>query len=143
MRFSLPLLASLICITPSLAADLPAPSGAADIVSPDARLELLFPRTAKIQGGLTEGPAVAPDGSIYFTDIPVGADKGLIMRFDPSTKKTTVFSADSFKSNGLIFNRAGEFDFACLIAGHYQAGMVGKIKVVAAGKSDGHTTHKH
>jgi uncharacterized cupredoxin-like copper-binding protein len=31
------------------------------------------------------------------------------------------------------FNRAGEFDFACLIAGHYQAGMVGKVKVVAAG----------
>jgi uncharacterized cupredoxin-like copper-binding protein len=30
------------------------------------------------------------------------------------------------------FNRAGEFDFACLIAGHYQAGMVGKIKVIAA-----------
>lgn len=30
------------------------------------------------------------------------------------------------------FNRAGEFDFACLIAGHYQAGMVGKVKVIAA-----------
>ncbi len=30
------------------------------------------------------------------------------------------------------FNRAGDFDFACLIAGHYQAGMVGKVKVVAA-----------
>lgn len=29
------------------------------------------------------------------------------------------------------FNRAGDFDFACLIAGHYQAGMVGKIKVTA------------
>ena len=29
------------------------------------------------------------------------------------------------------FNRAGEFDFACLIAGHYQAGMVGKISVAA------------
>ncbi len=28
------------------------------------------------------------------------------------------------------FNRAGEFDFACLIAGHYQAGMVGQISVV-------------
>ena len=27
------------------------------------------------------------------------------------------------------FNRAGDFDFACLIAGHYQAGMVGKIVV--------------
>lgn len=29
------------------------------------------------------------------------------------------------------FNRAGEFDFACLIAGHYQAGMVGRIVVAA------------
>jgi len=28
------------------------------------------------------------------------------------------------------FNRGGEFDFACLIAGHYQAGMVGKISVI-------------
>jgi len=35
------------------------------------------------------------------------------------------------KSGELVwtFNRAGEFDFACLIAGHYQAGMVGKISV--------------
>jgi uncharacterized cupredoxin-like copper-binding protein/Cu/Ag efflux protein CusF len=32
------------------------------------------------------------------------------------------------------FNRAGDFDFACLIAGHYQAGMVGKIKVVGDAK---------
>ena len=32
------------------------------------------------------------------------------------------------------FNRSGDFDFACLIAGHYQAGMVGKIKVAASGK---------
>jgi len=27
------------------------------------------------------------------------------------------------------FNRAGAFDFACLIAGHYQAGMIGRIEV--------------
>jgi uncharacterized cupredoxin-like copper-binding protein len=27
------------------------------------------------------------------------------------------------------FNRAGEFDFACLVAGHYQAGMRGTIRV--------------
>ncbi len=27
------------------------------------------------------------------------------------------------------FNRAGTFEFACLIAGHYQAGMVGRITV--------------
>ncbi len=30
------------------------------------------------------------------------------------------------------FNRAGEFDFACLIAGHFQAGMKGKITVKAS-----------
>ena len=42
------------------------------------------------------------------------------------------------------FNRPGDFDFACLIAGHYQAGMVGNIKVTAAGaKSDRHAVHKH
>jgi len=37
------------------------------------------------------------------------------------------------KSQNLIwtFNRAGDFEFACLIAGHYQAGMVGKITVLA------------
>ena len=29
------------------------------------------------------------------------------------------------------FNRAGDFDFACLIVGHYQAGMVGRIRVLA------------
>jgi uncharacterized cupredoxin-like copper-binding protein len=29
------------------------------------------------------------------------------------------------------FNRPGNFDFACLIAGHYQAGMIGNITVVA------------
>lgn len=28
------------------------------------------------------------------------------------------------------FNRPGEFDFACLIPGHYQAGMVGTIRVL-------------
>jgi uncharacterized cupredoxin-like copper-binding protein len=31
------------------------------------------------------------------------------------------------------FNRAGEFEFACLIAGHFQAGMVGLVRVVGGG----------
>lgn len=30
------------------------------------------------------------------------------------------------------FNRAGEFEFACLIAGHFEAGMMGKIIVKPA-----------
>jgi uncharacterized cupredoxin-like copper-binding protein len=39
---------------------------------------------------------------------------------------------DPGKSGDIVwrFNRAGEFDFACLLPGHYKAGMVGKIKVV-------------
>jgi uncharacterized cupredoxin-like copper-binding protein len=42
------------------------------------------------------------------------------------------------------FNRTGSFDFACLIAGHYQAGMVGKIKVAATtGKGGGRHDYKH
>ena len=72
-----------------------------------SQLELLFTRTRKIEGGLTEGPAVAPDGSIYFSDIALGEDKGMILRFDPATKKTSVFQQDSKKSNGMIFDREG------------------------------------
>lgn len=30
------------------------------------------------------------------------------------------------------FNRPGQFDFACLIPGHYQAGMTGTVTVLAA-----------
>ena len=35
------------------------------------------------------------------------------------------------KSEDLVwnFNRAGSFEFACLIAGHYQAGMTGRFTV--------------
>ena len=37
------------------------------------------------------------------------------------------------------FNRPGEFDFACLLPGHFEAGMVGKIVVKASNgaKNDG------
>ena len=86
-----------ICLslgTAALADALPKPTGK-NIVSADAKLELLFTRSAEIEGGLTEGPAVAPDGSIYFSDIPFGKDNGMILRFDPKTKKTTVFTDDS------------------------------------------------
>jgi gluconolactonase len=99
----------LVCV-PAVA-DVPKPTGSA-IVSPDATLEKLFTREAPIKGGLTEGPAVAPDGSIYFSDIPFGSDKGMILRFDPGTKKTTVFTDDSHKSNGLKFDDKGNL-FAC------------------------------
>ena len=63
-----------------------------DLVPPGAKLELLYTRSAPIKGGLTEGVAAAPDGTMYFSEIPFGEDKGMIMRFDPRTKTTTVFA---------------------------------------------------
>jgi gluconolactonase len=83
-----------------------------DLVPPGAKLELLYTRSAPIKGGLTEGVTAAPDGSMYFSEIPFGEDKGTIMRFDPSTKTTTVFARDSHKSNGLMFDAKGNL-IAC------------------------------
>jgi uncharacterized cupredoxin-like copper-binding protein/Cu/Ag efflux protein CusF len=51
-------------------------------------------------------------------------DEPYMVHVKPGTKGEIIWS----------FNRAGDFDFACLIAGHYQAGMVGKIKVVGDAK---------
>src|SRR4051794_18549517 len=93
----------------SLVATAPA---ADDIVPPGARLELLYTRSAPTKGGLTEGVAAAPDGSMYFSEIPFGDDKGMIMRFDPKTKTTAVFARDSHKSNGLMFDANGSL-LAC------------------------------
>jgi gluconolactonase len=72
-----------------------------------AELELVHTREIKLNSGLTEGPAVAPDGSIYFTDMPFGKDNGMILRFDPKTGKTTVFTDNSGKSNGTAFDEKG------------------------------------
>jgi gluconolactonase len=107
-----------VALRPAIAQEtpLPAPTGES-IVDPQARLELLFTRSAPIRGGLTEGPAVAPDGSIYFSDIPFGEDNGMILRFDPKSGKTTVFTDNSRKSNGLIFDSQGAL-WACEGAGY-------------------------
>lgn len=73
----------------------------------DSKLVRVHTRQARLNSGLTEGPAVAPDGSIYFTDMPFGADNGMILRYDPKTGRVTTFTANSGKSNGLTFLRDG------------------------------------
>jgi gluconolactonase len=112
MRYflSLACMLSLVFVL-SAADDLPAPTGSA-VVPEGAKLEKLFTRTANVKGGLTEGPTCGPDGCIYYSDIPFGEDKGLIMRFDPKTKETSVFIDNSRKSNGLKFDREGRLN-AC------------------------------
>jgi gluconolactonase len=56
---------------------------------------------------LAEGPTAAPDGKIYFTDMPFGKENGMILYFDPTKMKTTVFTDNSGKSNGLAFDGNG------------------------------------
>lgn len=51
----------------------------------------------------TEGPAVDAQGVIHFTDIP----NERIHRYDPKTKKATVFREDSGRANGLLFDAKG------------------------------------
>lgn len=83
-----------------------------DIVPPGAKLERIYTRAVPIKGGLTEGVAAAPDGTMYFSEILLGKDKGMIMHFDPKTKTTSVFAKDSHKSNGLMFDANGSL-IAC------------------------------
>jgi len=79
---------------------------AAQIFAPAAKLEKIF------EGGhLTEGVAVAPDGTVFFSDITftteTGMQAGHIMRYDPRTSKTTVYRSPSGMSNGLKFDAQG------------------------------------
>ncbi len=80
--------------------------GDAPIVAPGAKLERLFG-----EGFFTEGPAPAPDGSVYFSDITVGKasgyQAGYIWRWDPQTRTSTVFRSPSGMSNGMLFDAQG------------------------------------
>lgn len=61
-------------------------------------------------------------------------DQAYVVRLAPGTTDEMVWT----------FDRAGDFELACLIAGHYQSGMVGKIKVVSVvgAKGDGPANRK-
>lgn len=72
------------------------------IVPETSKLELLWS-----EGEFTEGPALAPDGSILFSDIGTK-----IYRFDPATKETKIFREPSGRSNGLMFDAQGRL-IAC------------------------------
>ena len=84
---------------------------AADAIFPEgAQPELLWS-----EGEFTEGVVSSPEGQIYFSDIPAKVP-GRILKFEPKSKKTTVHSADSGKSNGLTFDAKGNL-IACCGAG--------------------------
>ncbi|MDP7049947.1 MAG: SMP-30/gluconolactonase/LRE family protein [Verrucomicrobiota bacterium] len=100
---------SLAIALPPAKAEPARPSGSISILPSTSRLETLWE-----QGEFTEGVAVAPDGQIYFSDISSSeSTSGQILRFDPKTGKTTVFTAASEKSNGLMFDRDGRLIACC------------------------------
>ncbi|OYW19744.1 MAG: hypothetical protein B7Z55_08310, partial [Planctomycetales bacterium 12-60-4] len=106
------------------------------IFPPDAKLELLWN-----DGEFTEGVAARDDGVIFFSDIAIaGKGPGRILKFDPATKQTTVFVADSGQSNGLFFTPAGKLVAACgANKGHRalcEVTAAGTLEIVV-GKFDG------
>jgi gluconolactonase len=110
MRLML-LLSAVIAISliRAVSAEESAPSGDRAIVPEGASLERLWN-----EGEFTEGVAVARNGQVYFSDIAIEAkNPGRIMRFDPSTGKTSAYVADSGQSNGLFFDSKGKLLAAC------------------------------
>ena len=68
----------------------------------------------------TEGPAVARDGTLFFTNIPVSK----ILRLDPDTRELSVFRENTNATNGLLFDPNGG-----LLACEGGAGRVTRIDV--------------
>lgn len=97
----------------ALAVSAEAASAQADtsLVAPGATLENVW-----CCGVFLEGPAAAPDGSIYFTDVtgshnytgrPTEMLGGVIRRYDPTTGKTTVYQSPSANATGIDFGPDG------------------------------------
>ena len=84
-----------------------APNGQSAIISSDAKLKTIFEDAV-----FTEGPAVALDGTVFFSDITrtslTNNQAGHIWKHDPSTGKTSVFRSPSGMTNGIIFDLKGE-----------------------------------
>jgi len=86
---------------------------------------LVFPAGAQPEqlwsdGEFTEGVVSSPAGAIYFSDI-ASKTPGRILKFDPKSKTTSVYSADSGKSNGLTFDAKGNLIACCGAAGGRRA----------------------
>jgi len=81
-------------------------TGDASIVFPGSTVELLF------EGAyFTEGPAVGPDGMVYFSDLTItdntGMQAGHIWRFNPESGTAEVYRSPSGMANGIIFDSDG------------------------------------
>src|SRR6185503_706577 len=119
----------LRCVLCAVAEEKPA----AQILTAASKLDLLWG-----EGELTEGPALAPDGSIFFSDIG-----NAIYRYEPGSGKTELFRKPSGRSNGLMFNQKGDLIAAegantggnrrISITSGIQGGKDGEVKTLSGG----------
>jgi uncharacterized cupredoxin-like copper-binding protein len=95
------------------------------------------PATIRVKQGETVKLAMTNTGAVLH-ELVLGTPQELeahaaMMRKFPNMEHDEPYMAHVAPgmTGGIVwnFNRAGEFDFACLVAGHYEAGMVGKITV--------------
>lgn len=111
----------------------------------------IFPDGAKPEkvfgeGFFTEGPAEAPDGSIYFSDLTFTSESrmqaGNIWKFDPAENKTFLFRSPSGMANGIEFDSEGnmliaqsaDFGLRCLVKTDMKTGKSGIIAGLYEGK---------
>ncbi len=74
------------------------PTAQEAIVPKGSKLEVLYD-----EGVFTEGPAAAPDGSVYFSDIG-----NRLLRWNPEDGKVSVIRNPNGKTNGLMFDAKGQ-----------------------------------
>jgi uncharacterized cupredoxin-like copper-binding protein len=95
------------------------------------------PERIEVRQGETVKLVVRNDGKILH-ELVLGTKKALDAHAEMMVKfpgmehdEPHMVHVKPAKSEPLVwnFNRAGEFQFACLIPGHYQAGMVGTVVV--------------
>ena len=75
---------------------------------PWGSLEQEEPLSPATTVAFTEGPAAAADGAVYFSDIV----NNRILRYDPATRRHTVWRTPSGRANGLLFDAQGRL-LAC------------------------------
>jgi sugar lactone lactonase YvrE len=56
-------------------------------------------------GIVSEGPAMSPDGLLYFADVSLEKNSGVIRCYNPDNGKTTIFRSPSNGAGGLAFDQ--------------------------------------
>lgn len=112
------------------------------VIDIDMRDDMRFrPALIEVRQGETVRLRVKNSGKVLH-ELVIGTRRELqehaaMMKKFPGMEHDEPYMAhvDPGKRGELVwhFNRAGEFEFACLIPGHFEAGMVGRIRVVPAG----------